>query len=71
MDGETPCEAVDHRYYRTQVGRLLHYGVLRADMQPAIKELASLNALKKCIRYLRSSTAYVLCLASRRLTRRC
>jgi hypothetical protein len=69
LEDETPCDAVDHRYYRTQVGRLLYYGALRADMQFAIKELArdvqaptqaSLSALKRCIRYLRSSTAYVL-----------
>ena len=74
LEDETPCDAVDHRYYRTQVGRLLYYGALRADMQFAIKELArdvqaptqaSLNALKRCIRYLRSSTAYVLHLTPR------
>jgi hypothetical protein len=74
VEDETPCGAVEHRYYRTQVGRLLYYGVLRADMQFAIKELArdvqaptqaSLNALKRCIRYLRSSTAYVLHLTPR------
>jgi hypothetical protein len=57
VEDETPCDAVNHRYYRTQVGRLPYYGALRAEMQFAIKELArdvqaptqaSLNALKRC-----------------------
>ena len=71
---ETPCDSVEHRYFRTQVGRLLYYGALRGDMQFAIKELAkdvqaptqaSMFALKRCIRYLRGTMHYVLRLRPR------
>ena len=71
---ETPCTPTEHRYYRTQVGRLLYYGALRADMQFSIKELAkyvqaptqsSMIALKRCIRYLRSTMHLVLRLQPR------
>ena len=37
---ETPATDVEHRYYRTQVGRLLFYVVLRPDMQYAVTQLS-------------------------------
>jgi hypothetical protein len=60
---ETPCTPTEHRYYRTQVGRLLFYSVLRPDLQFATTQLSkhvhaptagNLVMLKRAIRYLRS-----------------
>ena len=66
---ETPVSAEEHRYYRTQVGRLLFYGVLRPDMQFGITQLSKavhqptvsdMIALKRLCKYLKNTMHYVL-----------
>ena len=66
---DTPASDLEHRYYRTQVGRLLFYSVLRPDLQLATTRLSkhvhaptagNLVMLKRAIRYLRSTSHLVL-----------
>jgi len=61
-DDDYPSDRVAHRYYRTQVGRLIYLSYLRGDMQYSIGQLARhvqaptrrhQRLLKRCIRYLK------------------
>jgi hypothetical protein len=71
---ETPVTPEEHRYYRTQVGRLLFYVVLRSDLQFAVTQLSKhvqaptqgdLITLKRVAKYLLRTQGYVLRLRPR------
>eukprot|EP00975_Prorocentrum_lima_P033914 7124174-Prorocentrum_lima.AAC.1 len=64
MVDETPLDAEEHRYFRTQVGRLLFLSAYRPDLQYAVGQLARHTsapmvadrlALKRLIRFLRDA----------------
>jgi len=71
---ETPLDDADHKYYRTQVGRLLFYAALRPDLQFAVSQVSKqvkapcvghMICLKRLIRYLGSTLTHVLRLRPR------
>jgi hypothetical protein len=66
---DTPATDLEHRYYRTQVGRLLFYSALRPDLQYTTTQLSKhvqaptvghLAMLKRAIRYVQSTMHLVL-----------
>ena len=69
VENDTPATDLEHRYYRTQVGRLLFYSVLRPDLQFATTQLSKhvhapkashMVMLKRAIRYLATTSHWVL-----------